>query len=182
MTRSRVLVVVLSAALFSACSTTPNPPLATVPKVDPARYAGRWYEQARLPTPFQRPGSLAIADYALQSNGTLSVTNTAVFPDGRTGSISGTATPVPGSENARLCVRFRGFAALAPVPASGNYWIIGLDPAYQVALVGTPDRSCLWLLARQKHLPAATRHTWLSRASALGFTTQQVVTANWPRS
>jgi apolipoprotein D and lipocalin family protein len=178
----RALVVSLSVTVLSACSTTPNPPLATVPQVDPVRYSGRWYEQARLPTPFQRPGSLAIADYALQGDGSLSVTNTAVFPDGRTGSIGGTATPVPGSGNARLRVRFRGFAALAPVPAAGNYWILGLDPAYQIALVGTPDRGCLWLLSRQKHLPAASRQVWLSRAKSLGFDTQQVVLASWPRS
>ncbi len=31
---------------------------------------------------------------------------------------------------------------------NGDYWVLKIDDAYTVALVGTPDYKCLWLLAR----------------------------------
>ncbi|VEI13067.1 outer membrane lipoprotein Blc [Trueperella bialowiezensis] len=30
---------------------------------------------------------------------------------------------------------------------SGDYWVLKLDPDYQIALVGTPNRENLWVLA-----------------------------------
>ena len=34
----------------------------------------------------------------------------------------------------------------------GDYWIIGLAPAYSWAVVGDPGRDYLWILARAPHL------------------------------
>ena len=57
--------------------------------------------------------------------------------------IVGRATVVPGSNNARLKVRFFG-------PFAGDYWIIGLDEKnYSWALVGHPSRRFLWILSRE---------------------------------
>jgi apolipoprotein D and lipocalin family protein len=50
--------------------------------VDLARYAGRWYEIARLPMPFQRAEDTAVAEYGANADGTISVHNIATRPDG----------------------------------------------------------------------------------------------------
>jgi apolipoprotein D and lipocalin family protein len=135
-------------ALLLACASPPPP--ATVPgPVDLERYAGRWLELARLPAFFQRGCVESQAEYTPIEGG-IAVVNTCATADGEVRRAVGTATPVPGSGNARLVVRFRGFwARLAPAPDAGNYWILHLDPDYRAAVVGTADHRYLWILARE---------------------------------
>lgn len=172
-------LLLLVAVVLAGCATR-TAPLPTVKAVDLNRYAGRWHEIARLPNFFQKEGARAIADYTVQPDGSVKVRNTEVRADGTQKSIEGRATPAQDSGNARLRVKFGGFAAIAPVPKDGNYWIVALAPDYSVALVGTPDRKFLWLLARDPHLPARTRDGYLARARQLGFSTERVLIANWP--
>jgi apolipoprotein D and lipocalin family protein len=171
--------LLLAVLVFAGCGTD-NPPLPTVAQVDLSRYAGRWYEIARLPNFFQKDGARATADYTVQDDGSVKVRNTELRADGGQKAVEGRATAVEGSGNARLQVRFDGLAGLAPVAAEGNYWIIGLEPDYSVALVGTPDRKFLWLLARTPKLPASARDRHLARARELGFPTEKILTAMWP--
>lgn len=173
------LFLLITILALAGCSED-SAPLPTVANVDLSRYAGRWYEIARLPNFFQKEGGRATAEYTVQSDGSVKVRNTELRDGAAEKAIEGRATAVPGSGNARLQVRFGGFAALAPVPAEGNYWIIGLEPDYSVALVGTPDRDYLWLLARDAHLAASIRDRYLAEARRLGFPTEKILTAKWP--
>ena len=51
---------------------------------EPARYLGKWYEAARLPTPVQPAGTLATAEYSSGKNeGELLVKNTAYAVGGK---------------------------------------------------------------------------------------------------
>lgn len=67
-------------------------------------------------------------------------------------SIEGMATVVDQENRAKLNVVFDQSAArlLAYFSLSeqGNDWILRVDPDYQLAVVGTPNRNCLWLLVR----------------------------------
>jgi apolipoprotein D and lipocalin family protein len=56
-------------------------------------------------------------------------------------------------------------------PFEGDYWILELDPAYRWAVVGTPDRQCLWILARTPQLPPHVLDDLRARAAAQGFDT-----------
>jgi apolipoprotein D and lipocalin family protein len=150
-------------------------PLRTVAHVDLQRYAGKWVEVARLRNRFQRDNESAIAEYTPAGPGSVHVRNTALGPSGKTRSIEGTAEVVPGSNGARLRVRFSGFAALAPVSSEGNYWIIALDPQYRSAMVGTPDRAYLWILARTPQLESATLQRYLDEARRQGFATKDLL-------
>lgn len=157
-------------------------PLPTVPHVDLARYAGSWHEIARLPNWFQRKCERSRADYTPCGNGALKVVNTCAKANGDSSSIEGTATPVPGSGNARLRVKFGGLAALVPVARDGNYWIIALgegepDGPYEWAMVGTPDRRFLWILARQPCLPPDMLAELKAQARCLGFDVSCLVVA-----
>jgi len=168
------LLALLTFAL-PACRSTPktspgtHPPLPTVDKVDLAKYAGSWHEVSRLPNFFQKSCVRSMAEYTALPDGTVQVRNTCYKKKGRTSGITGIAVPVPGSNNARLKVKFGGLAALAPVPEDGNYWIMDLDPQYSWAMVGTPDRKFLWMLARQPQLPYPVYTALKAKAKALGF-------------
>lgn len=151
--------------------------LPTVPHVDLGRYAGTWYEIARLPNWFQRSCERSRAEYTPCGDGTLKVVNTCVKAGGRSTSIEGRATPVACSGNARLRVRFGGLAAFVPVSPEGNYFVIALDDDYQWALVGTPDRRFLWILARQPQLDPAVYAQITRQACCLGFDVGSLVTS-----
>lgn len=165
-----------AALLLVSCATTSRP-LPIAAKVDLAKYAGKWFEIARLPNAFQRDDSRATAEYALQVDGSMAVRNTEQRPDGTKKTIEGRAVAVPASNDARLRVKFGGLAALAPVPTAGNYWIIALEPDYSLALVGTPDRRFLWLLGRTPTIPPKKLAAYVARARGLGFPVERLIPA-----
>jgi apolipoprotein D and lipocalin family protein len=169
----RSLGLLMLAAGFVGCQSTK--PLPTAGPVDLKRYAGKWYEVARIKNRFQRNDESAIAEYGLIDDTRLHVRNTATSRAGKTRSIDGIAEVVPGSDGSKLRVKFGGLAALAPVPASGNYWIIDLDPRYRSALVGTPNRKYLWILARVPLPDAGTLNTYMTEADRLGFPTDKMI-------
>jgi len=150
-------------------------PLPTVPAVDLGRYAGTWHEIARLPNLFQASCDRSWARYEPGPDGSLTITNSCTTRRGRCREAVGTAEPVPCSGNARLRVRFGGFAALVPVPREGNYWIIALDDDYRWAMVGTPDRRFLWILARDPCLEGEVYASLVTQAQSLGFPVERLI-------
>lgn len=166
----------LACTLLAGCASPVRNPPATAGSVDVTRYLGRWYEIARLPMPFQKADEAAMAEYALNENGTLSVHNIAVRPDGSEHGIRGFATILNPPENTKLAVRFNTwFAPLIPVPKEGNYWILYRDGEYRSAIVGTPDRKYLWILARSPKITEAELGDLESRARKLGFDLSRMI-------
>lgn len=154
-------------------------PLQVVAPVDIKRYAGRWYEQARLPNRYQRACAGAVsADYTPLADGTLEVRNRCVRDDGQVTEAIGQArvVPVAGLPGAgRLEVRFApDWLSWLPL-VWGDYWILKLDRDYQLALVGTPDRESLWVLSRVAQLDEAALEGELEFARALGFDVDRAV-------
>ena len=169
MTPIPVLLAVFATVLLGAgCSHTPAP-LPTVAAVDLERYAGRWYEIARLPNRFQAQCvSDTRATYA-QVKDRITVLNECRVADNRFESAQGIAHAVEGSGNAKLRVSFFR-------PFYGDYWVLALDPDYRWVLVGEPARRYAWILARSPELDAATREALLARAAELGFDRSGFVT------
>jgi apolipoprotein D and lipocalin family protein len=168
-------IFALAAISCAAPGARATPP-PTAEKIDPARYAGRWHEIARLPAPFQKDNEAAIAEYGMNPDGTLTVRNIAIRPDGTQRDIKGSATILNPPANTKLAVRFdTWFAAFIPMPEEGNYWILHVDDAYQEAIVGTPDRKFLWLLARTPEISEQRRAALIVKAEALGFDVARVI-------
>jgi apolipoprotein D and lipocalin family protein len=170
-------VVLFGLSVWSCSSTAPRTdPPATAKAVDIKRYAGRWYEIARLPMPFQKAGESAIAEYGLNADGTVLVHNIAIRPDGSQHDIRGSAKILNPPANTKLAVRFSTwFGPLIPVPKEGNYWVLYVDESYQEAIVGTPDRKYLWLLARTSTISDQRYKALLARAKNFGFDVSRIL-------
>ena len=153
-------------------------PLQVVAPVDLQRYAGIWHEQARLPNRFQKQCAGPVsAEYTPQPDGTVQVVNRCVREDGNFDEAVGTArvVPVAGQPGAgRLEVRFAP-AWLSWLPLVwGDYWILGLADDYSWAVVGSPDRAYLWILARTSTLETARLDAARAAARANGFDTDRL--------
>lgn len=152
-------------------------PLPTQDWVDLARYAGRWYEIARLPNRFQDQcaGDVA-ATYTLRPDGRVTVVNECRRRDGRMSRAEGVARLADEKGPAsRLKVRFAP-ALLSFLPSVwGDYWIVELGRDYRHAVVGDPQRKYLWILSRSPEMDSATYESLAAAAARLGFDTSRLV-------
>lgn len=168
------LLPLIATLLLSACGGHEKL-LATVNKVDLQRYAGTWYEIARLPQWFQRGCYDSTATYSLNDDGTVKVINRCQREGEQTSEAEGTARVVPGSDNAKLKVRFDNWVSrLIPTITEGNYWIIALDKDYQTVVIGEPSREYLWILARQSELPEDQYQALVQVAQEKGFPVEEL--------
>ncbi len=168
-----------SAALFSSvCIITGtallwakgDPPLPVVPNVDLSRYAGKWYEIARLPFRFEEDCAGDVtAQYEQKPDGSIAVVNACRKKDGSLKQSKGTARlRDKNGPNSQLKVTFFW-------PFSGDYWILDLDEEYRWALVGAPNRKYLWVLSRTPQLPTNVYERLLSKAQGFGFDVKSMI-------
>ncbi len=144
--------------------------LPVVSRVDLAKYAGTWYEIARLPNSFEKGLKCVTATYRLREDGKIEVINRGqkIGEPGKISKIKGVARIPDKKQPAKLKVRFFW-------PFSGNYYILELDDNYRYALVGEPSRKYLWVLARDKQLGDNIYESLLKKAENMGFDSKRVV-------
>jgi apolipoprotein D and lipocalin family protein len=162
-----LLILLFLLNLFS-CKT--NRDLSTVNEVNLEKYAGQWYEIARLPNKFEKGLKCVTATYSLKKNEKIEVLNKGFSTEkiGEAKSVKGTAW-IPNPEfQGRLKVSFFW-------PFAGNYYIISLDEEYQYVLVGDPSRKYLWILSRTKQLDEIIYSRLLDIAKQKGFKVEEVI-------
>ena len=176
-----VSLVVLGFLLYGLplalhAAQTSEPP-RTVQRVDIKRYLGDWFEISRFPNRFQTDCSGDVkASYAIRDDGRLDVVNRCRTAGGEMKEARGVARVVDRTTSAKLKVRFAP-AALSFLPfVWGDYWIIGLADDYSWAVVGSPDRKYLWILARSRSLDASQSAAAIAAARAGAFDTTRLVT------
>ena len=145
-------------------------PLATIVSLDVPRYMGTWYEIAKYPNRFQGQCMADVsAEYRLQTNGSVQVTNRCRTESSQMDDAVGEARQVGPASSPKLQVRFAP-AWLSWLPMVwGNYWVIDLDAEYQLVAVSEPNREYLWVLARTPTVTAAAYEALLGRLKAQGF-------------
>ncbi|WP_300600317.1 lipocalin family protein [Niabella sp.] len=127
------------------------------------RYLGRWYEIARFDFYFEKQLSQVTATYTLMDDGHIQVVNRGFdYQQSKWKVSTGKAKFMADEQTGRLAVSFFG-------PFYAGYNVIAVDPDYQYALVCGKSRKYLWLLSRQKNMPAAVKESYLHRARDLGF-------------
>lgn len=169
---SRFLLPLLAGVslLLAGCSTAPPAGVTPVSAFDVQRYAGDWYEIARLDHRFERGLTHVRATYGLQGDGTVKVINRGYDPArGEWRVARGKARFLGDRTQGSLEVSFFG-------PFYGGYHVIALDQeGYRWSLVAGPDRDYLWILARDPRLDDAVRQQLLKKASELGFDVQKLI-------
>lgn len=145
-------------------------PLQPIERLDVARYLGTWYEVAKYPNRFQRQ---CVADtqalYRQRDDGLIDVVNRCRQANGAVTEAIGRARQIGPADSPRLEVRFAP-AWLSWLPMVwGDYWVIDLDPDYQLVAVSEPKREYLWILSRTPTVDAAAYQALLGRLQAKGF-------------
>lgn len=170
MRRSLLLTLALSTLAHAEPAA-----LQSIEKLDLPRYLGTWHEIARYPNRFQAQCVAdSRAEYQLASDGSLTVINRCRLANGDTSEAIGQARRVGTGDSARLQVRFAP-AWLSFLPwVWGNYWVIDLDPDYQLVAISEPSRRFLWILARSPQVPAERYEALLTRLRGMGLDTSRL--------
>jgi apolipoprotein D and lipocalin family protein len=163
-------LALLSPVAAPAQTAAPPEPLQTIARLDVGRYLGTWYEIAKYPNRFQRQ---CVADtsalYRLRDDGQLDVINRCRQANGEVAEAVGRARQDGPADLPKLKVRFAP-AWLSWLPMVwGNYWVIDLDPGYQLVAVSEPSREYLWVLSRTPTVEAGTYQALLNRLREKGF-------------
>ena len=162
----------LSASFSHAADVaTPSPPVLTpIASLDVARYMGDWYELAKFPNRFQKQcASDTRAQYNAQPDGTVQVINRCRQANGEMTQAVGAARQIGEKNSPTLQVRFAP-AWLSFISAVwGDYWVIDIDPAYQLVAVSEPKREYLWILSRVSKADPAAYEALLGRLARMGF-------------
>jgi len=175
----RIIICVCAAGLASAITFAQEKtmsPLAVVPSIDLQRYAGTWFEIARLPNPFQKQCAGDVtATYTIDGT-ELIVVNRCRKESGEMTEATGRARRASDDEpNSKLKVRFApAFLSFLPF-VWGDYWVIDLSPEYAYAVVGEPNREYLWILSRKPTLPDSTMKDILGRITQQGYDVSDLV-------
>jgi apolipoprotein D and lipocalin family protein len=157
------------AVLCGACAGTPGEtraPPRLAPALDLPRFMGRWYVVANIPHAAEAGYVGSYVEYALRADGAID--------DLYSGHKSSFEKPlgqrrladsvVPGSGNAR-------WHAAPSKPAAEDFEILYVDPGYQYALIGDPERKYGRLFARSPQIGEEKYHELLARFDQQGYDT-----------
>ncbi len=161
----------LSSPWTAARATPPAPsPVRPIATLDVPRYMGAWYEIAKFPNRFQKKCvANTVAQYTLLTSGRVRVTNRCRMANGEMDEAIGMARQMGAKNSPKLKVRFAPEWLSFLDAVWGDYWVLDLDPAYQLVAVGEPSREYLWVLSRTPTVPAPEYQALLRRLEAQGF-------------
>lgn len=152
------------------------PPLDTADHVDLGRYAGTWHEIARLPDAFEQGcGSQPQLHYTVRDSGVVEVLSGCIDADGRERLAHGEARVLRGSQGAKLQVSFLP-VWLRWLPFGWtDHWVLYVDDAYTLAVVGAPDRQHLSVLARRPRIETEALDAAIGLARVQGFPVERLL-------
>lgn len=134
-------------------------------------YMGKWFQIANIPLFFDRSCSRSTAVYTFLDN-KVKVYNRCYNKEGqKIDEITGSAVPLSICQPASLVVAFPGFPNDPTIP---NYLIHQTDYV-EYALVGSPDRSSLYILSRKSKMTPCLYKQLVKQAKYLGYDTSKLV-------
>lgn len=168
-------------SVFSSCLALSSASASqdTVDYVDLSRYVGQWYELASIPQSFQKKctGNVT-AEYTALPDGKISVTNSCNTISGERSVALGQAKIVNDITNAELKVTFVKFFGKWIYAFGGAYNVIDLEPNYNFAVVGHPDKTYGWILSRSPQLSPKDWMDIAARLEAKGYDLKAFLTTS----
>jgi apolipoprotein D and lipocalin family protein len=136
---------------------------------DADRYLGKWYEIARMDFKFEKNMNNVTATYSKRDDGLIKVDNKGYdYVKKEWKQSIGKAKFAGDKDEARLKVSFFG-------PFYAAYNVIAIDQAYRYALVAGKDLDYLWILSRERTIPATIQTAYLKLAQNLGYDLSELV-------
>ena len=155
--------------LLNSCSSKIPEGATAVKPFDVNRYAGKWYEIARLDFKYEKGLNNVTANYTLNDDGSIKVLNRGYdAKKDKWEEANGKAKFVDAKDEARLKVSFFG-------PFYSGYNVVAIDSKYQYALVAGESLKYLWLLSRETAMPESVKHDYLQKAKVIGYNTDDLV-------
>ncbi|MGJ9419080.1 lipocalin family protein [Massilia sp. CMS3.1] len=171
-----LMVISLNASSADAPPADAPKPLATIAVLDVPRYMGTWYEIAKFPNRFQKKCvGFTTAKYSALADGTLQVVNRCRIANGETEEAIGAARQVGGADSPRLKVRFAPTILSFLPMVWGDYWVVDLDPGYQLAAVSEAKREYLWILSRSPKVDTASYAALVASLARQGLDVSRLV-------
>ncbi|APJ05097.1 hypothetical protein AXG55_05475 [Silvanigrella aquatica] len=138
--------------------------------LDLPRYMGKWYEQAHLPTFFQKDCISSTAEYSIKEDGNVKVINTCFKANGSLKEIVGKAKVNTKDPSGRsLIVSFNWVTEIVNFFNGVNYYVYFVDDLYKYAIVGTLKKDMLWILTRDETIDTETLQKLLDIAKQNDF-------------
>jgi len=144
-----------------------NPPVVKDFNIN--KYLGRWYEIARIDYRYEKGLDNVTAVYSLRKDGLVRVDN------------KGFDTKKRKWRESIGKAKFRGSKTEGSLKVSfflffyAGYNIVFLDDHYLYALVAGDSEKYLWILSREKTIPATIRTKFLEHAEKLGYETNKLI-------
>lgn len=153
---------------LSSCDTIPENAKAVSPFVK-EKYLGKWYEIARLDYKHEKNLNNTTAEYSIKDDGTIKVFNSGYnVKTKKWEEATGRAKFIADENVAMLKVSFFG-------PFYSGYNVVAIDPDYKYALVAGENLDYLWILSRERTIPAAIKEDYLNKAQMIGYNTSNLV-------
>lgn len=162
---------VLAAGVLMVYKLRRNTPegVTVVKPFDLNRYLGRWYEIARFDFFYENNMDYVTAHYSLNDDGSVKVENRGYSYKKNKDMLSiGRAVLAGGENEGKLKVSFFG-------PFYSGYNVVAIDDDYKYSLVSGRNRNYLWILSREKEIPALILKKYLELAIDLGFDISKLV-------
>jgi len=153
---------------LNACAGVPDG-ISPVSNFDINSYLGTWYEIARLDNRFEEGMSQVTANYSLNSDGSIRVTNRGFINEYQSWDEAiGKAVFADSDDLGHLKVSFFG-------PFYASYVVFNLSPDYKHSYVTSNDRDYLWFLSRSPEVDEASKTEFINQARDLGFSYQDIL-------
>ncbi len=158
------------ACLFATFSCRSIPKGASVVSdFDANKYAGTWYEIARIDFKYERNLNNTAAQYSLKDNGDIKVVNSGYnYVKDKWKKREGNAKFREEKTKGALKVSFFG-------PFYSGYNIFALDKDYKYALIGGKNYDYLWILSREKTIPNSIKEQYLKIATNIGYDVNDLI-------
>ncbi|WP_426478429.1 lipocalin family protein [Chryseobacterium sp. CBSDS_008] len=154
-------------SLLVSCSSMPEK-AEPVKNFNINKYLGTWYEIARFDYRFEKDLDNAMAQYSLNSDGSVHVVNSGYHvKKNKWVSAEGTAKFREDKNTAALKVSFFG-------PFYAGYNVVALED-YKYALVAGKNLEYLWILSREKSIPENIKDCFIGKAREIGYDTSKLI-------
>ena len=142
----------------------------SVEEFEIGKYAGKWYEQYRLPNKLEEGLEEIVIYYEVNRNGNITIINEGrlIQDKSKVRQTKGRVWMPNSSEPSKLRVSYYWYK-------SDDHWVFKVDEGYTHALVGDPNGRQLWLLSRDRAPDMRIIAIMLEYAAGLGFPIEDLV-------